>query len=109
MAVDTGQARLVSLRVAPERAGGGALAVAHSLPVADPEEEAPTLTNPNPSFSPNPSSSPKDRTLTNPNQGAVGGLLAAAAALAGRLPATARRVQLVRVGVSRTLTLTLTL
>ena len=45
MAVDTGQARLVSLRVAPERAGGGdALAVAHSLPVADPEEEAPTLT-----------------------------------------------------------------
>ena len=65
MAVDTGQARLVSLRVAPERAGGGdALAVAHSLPVADPEAEAPTLTNPNPSPSPNPSSNPKDRTLT---------------------------------------------
>ena len=39
--VDTGQARLVSLRVAPE-CGGGALEVAHSLAVTDPTEEAPS-------------------------------------------------------------------
>ena len=66
VAVDSGQARLVSLRVAPELAGGGALAVAHSLSVADPEEEAPTLTlTPTLALAlgPNPSSTPKDRTL----------------------------------------------